>query len=179
MFVSHLTVNVGSRFEKPKKIVLTRHGFGFNNWEMPAMASMGDSAIGVYWDIKELKAGTQREVRYAYGEGIAVPADSEGRFDLSLGGSFEPGKVFTISAAVADPAAGQSLALELPPGIERIDGKQIQPVAPLSDGQELSTVLWKARVLKTGDHTVRVRSSNGITQTKLISITLAAAASKS
>jgi hypothetical protein len=32
-------------------------------------------------------------------------------------------------------------------------------------------VLWKARVLRTGDHILRVRSSTGVTQTKIVSVT--------
>ena len=170
-YVAHLTLDLGGRYEKVQKLVLTRHGAGFGNWDMPAFASMGDSAIGVYWAAKELKAGAKRDLAYAYGEGVAVPLESEGRFQISLGGSFEPGKIFTISAAVADPDVGQALALELPTGMQRVEGAEIQPVAPLLAGQEFSTVLWKARVLRPGDHPIRIRSSTGVTQTKIISVT--------
>lgn len=172
-YVAHLTLNVGGRFEKAQKLTLTRHGAGFGNWEMPAFASMGDSALGIYWNVKEIRAGAKREMGYAYGEGIAVAPESEGRFQLGLGGSFEPGKVFTISATVADPSVGQTLALELPAGMERLEGKEIQPVSPLADDQEFSTVLWKARVLRPGDHTIRIRSSSGVTQSKIVSVTAA------
>jgi hypothetical protein len=132
---------------------------------------MGDSAISFYWPTKEIKPGGKRELAYAYGEGVAVPAESEGRFQLALGGSFEPGKVFTISAVVADPALGQTLALELPKTMLRLDGKEVQPVGPLTEGLEYGAVLWRARVLQPGDHTIRVRSSTGMTQTKIVSIT--------
>lgn len=169
-YVAHLTLDMGSAYERPQKLVLTRHGAGFGNWDMPAFASMGDSAIGIYWAIKELKAGSKREIAYAYGEGVAVPAESEGRFQVALGGSLQPGKIFTVSCTVADPGVGQSLALELPEGMQRLEGSEIQPVAPLADGQETSVVLWKARVLRGGDHTVRIRSSTGVTQAKVISI---------
>jgi len=40
---------------------------------------------------------------------------------------------------------------------------------PSNDGN--SIVLWKARVLRTGQFALRVRSSTGVTQTKLITIT--------
>jgi hypothetical protein len=136
---------------------------------MPVMA-MGDSALGIFWDPKELKPGGKREIAYAYGKGIAIAPESEGRFNLVLGGSFEPGKLFTIAAYVQDPATGQSLTLELPPGMERMEGKEIQPVAPASEDRPESMVLWKARVLKTGQFPLRVRSNTGLTQTKLISI---------
>lgn len=170
-YVSHLTLNVGSKYEKANKLVLTRHGQGFGTWDMAAIQAMGDSAVGLFWPVKELKAGAKREIAYAYGEGIAVPAESEGRFQMSLGGSFEPGKVCTISAVVADPSLGQTLTLELPKGMQRLEGKEVQPVAALTDDQEYSTVLWKARVVEPGAYPIRIRSSTGVTLTKVVTIT--------
>ena len=170
-YVSVLSLNVGGKLEKASRLILTRHGAGFGGWEMPSMPSMGDSAIGIYWEPKELKAGGKREMGYAYGEGIAVAPESEGRFQLGLGGSFEPGKVFTISAVVADPGLGQTISLDLPAGIERLEGSEVQPVAPLSLDQEYSTVLWKARVRQPGSHKISLRSSTGVTQSKIISVT--------
>ncbi len=172
-YVAHLTLSVGGKYEKMSKLVLTRHGQGFNAWDMPATPAMFDSAIGMFWPVKELKAGTKRELAYVYGEGIAVAPESEGRFQFGLGGSFEPGKVCTISAVVGDPAVGQTLTLELPAGMERTEGKAVQPVAALADNQLYSTVLWKARVVQPGEHTIRIRSSTGVTQTKIVSVTAA------
>jgi hypothetical protein len=169
-FVAHATLSLGSSVEKASRVVLTRHGLGFNMWEMQVMPSMGDSAMGIFWDPKELKPGARREVGYAYGQGIALGPESEGRFTVALGGSFEPGKQFTIAATVVDPAPGQVLTLELPPGMERLEGKEMQPV---ENEREHSMVLWKARVLQPGVFPLRIRSSTGITQTKTISVSLA------
>ena len=170
-YVSHLTLNVGSKFEKGYKLILTRHGAGFGGYEMPAQQAMFDSAIGLYFETKEIKPGGKRELAYVYGEGIAVAAESEGRFQTSLGGSFEPGKSFTVSALVADPALGQTLSLDLPAGMKRLEGKEVQPVAALTQDNEYSTVLWKCSVLEPGTHTLRIRSSTGVTQTKIVTIT--------
>jgi hypothetical protein len=164
---------MGIKYEKAEKLVLTRHGQGFGGWDMQAIQAMGDSGIGIYWPVKELKAGSKREVAYAYGEGLAAAAESEGRYQVSLGGSFEPGKVFTISAVIADPALGQTLSLELPKGMQRLEGKEVEPVAALSEGHEFSTVLWKARVMEPGEHTIRIRSSTGVTLSKVVTITAA------
>lgn len=169
-FVAHLTLSLGSSVEKANRVVLTRHGMGFNSWEMMPAPSMGDSAFGVFWEPKELKAGGKREVAYAYGQGIAVAPESEGRFNIALGGSFEPGKIFTIAATVMDPAQGQYLALDLPPGMERVEGKEMQPV--IAD-QEQNLILWKARVIQPGSYRVSIRSSTGLTQTKVIDISTA------
>jgi 5-hydroxyisourate hydrolase-like protein (transthyretin family) len=89
---------------------------------------------------------------------------------VGLGGSFEPGKLFTVTAHVLDPAPGQSLTLELPAGMERVEGKERQPV-PAIDEDGNTMVLWKARVLNTGRFNLRIHSSTGIIQTKIITIT--------
>ena len=94
--------------------------------------------------------------------------DQEGHFSVVLGGSFEPLKVFTIGVYVREPAVGQTLKLELPPGMERLEGKDIEPV-PAAEGEIMeSYVLWKARVLQLGKFPVRIRSSTGLTQTKIV-----------
>ena len=170
-YMSHLTLNVGGKYEKVNRVILSSLRVGYGNWDMPISPAMGDSAISFYWPTKDIKAGAKRDLGYAYGEGIAVGAGSEGRFQVALGGSFEPGKVFTISALVADPGLGQTLKLELPAGLQRLEGKELEPVAPLSDEQEYATVLWKARVVQPGEYPIRIRSSTGITQTKILTIT--------
>ncbi|HZZ78147.1 MAG TPA: hypothetical protein VFE62_06495 [Gemmataceae bacterium] len=170
-YVSHLTINIGGKYENMNKVVLSSLRAGFGGWDMNAIQAMGDSAISGFWATKEIKPGGKRELAYAYGEGVAVPLGSEGRFNIALGGSFEPGKLCTISAVVADPARGQSLTLELPKGMQRVDGKEIEPVAALAEDQEFSSVLWKARVLEPGEHTIRIRSSNGMTLSKIVTVT--------
>ena len=68
-----------------------------------------------------------------------------------------------------DPLPDQALSLELPLGIERIEGRAIQPV-PLATETGSSLVLWKARVTRPGDYEIRVRSSTGTIQTKHVTI---------
>ena len=169
-FVAHLTLNLGSGIEKPNRIILTRHGAFRNQWDMQAVQAMGDSAMAVYWDPKDIRPGGKREMGYAYGEGVAYGPASEGNFNVKLGGSFEPGKVFTIAAMISDPAPGQSLTLELPDSMERVEGKRVQPVHIMGDDQAQTMVLWKARVLRLGEFPIRIRSSTGVTMTKVISI---------
>lgn len=169
-YVAHLTLDL---HEKPNRLVLTRHGFGFNTWDMPAQASMGDSALGIFWEPRDVAPGGKRDMAYAYGKGIALKPGGDGHFNLVLGGSFEPGKQFTIAAFVPDASPGQSLALTLPPGMERVEGKEIQPV-PFIRGQEgQSMVLWKARAMKLGRFPVQIHSNTGITQTKIVTISKA------
>jgi hypothetical protein len=162
---------VGKRYEQINKVILSSLQVGFGQWDMPVAKANGDSAISFYWETKSIPPGGKRELAYAYGEGVAVTPESEGRFQMALGGSFEPGKIFSISAVVADPTVGQTMTLELPAGMERLEGKEVQPVAGLADEQEYSTVLWKARVLQPGTYPIRLRSSTGVTQTKIVTIT--------
>jgi hypothetical protein len=168
-FVANMTYNFGRAFERPDRVVLTRLGAFADQWNLQAMPANGDSAMGFYWEPKEVKANSRRNMAYGFGEGIAPSPDGEGQMAVVLGGSFEPGKLFTISAYVQDPSAGQSLTLELPPGMERVEGKERQPVPTVDDAGN-TMVLWKARVKRTGTFTMRVRSSTGVTQTKIITI---------
>lgn len=169
-YVAHLGLNVGSKMDKANRVVLTHHGNGLGAWEMPPNPSNGDSALGIFWDPQALKAGAKRETAYFYGKGLGTAPENDGRFSLQLGGSMEPGKLFTVSALVNDPAPGQVLSLELPRGMERLEGRDIEPVPAPAANRAQSIVLWKARVLEPGEFQVRVRSSTGLTQAKAISI---------
>jgi hypothetical protein len=169
-YVSHLSLNLGGRMEKPDRVVLTAFAEGFNTWECRPIAANGDSALAVFWESREIKPGGRREVAYAYGKGL-VPGAGDGRFDVALGGSFEPGKLFKVSALVHDPAPGQVLSLELPEGMALAGGKELQPVPPPLGEETVSLVVWQARVERPGEYAVRVRSSTGVTQGKLVNIT--------
>ncbi len=168
-YVAHLTLDLGSKLEKPERVVLTGHGAGLGGWDMPVFAS-GDTALGIFWQPKEIKPGGKREMAYGYGRGIVTSPEAEGRVELALGGSFEPGKAFDVTAYVSDPAQGQSLTLELPEGMALVEGPRCQPV-PAPPGEDpVSLVRWRARVLRPGEFALRVRSSLGVTQGKHITV---------
>src|SRR5207302_4883253 len=93
--------------------------------------------------------------------GIAANPESEGRVSLQVNGSFEPGKQFTVTAYVDEPLESQSLTLDLPVGLTRVDGKPTQAVPPPSE-MNGSIVLWKVRVVQLGEFPIKVRSSNGV-----------------
>ena len=99
----------------------------------------------------------------------ALTQDPVGSLGITLGGSFEPGKSFTITAYVRNPVPDQTLTLELPPGLERIGSTDVVKLLPGAPGQTY-LVTWQAKVLKTGDFPVRVKSSNGLVATKTINI---------
>jgi hypothetical protein len=173
-YVAHLTLNLGSSIEKANRVVLSSLGAAnFNGWEMAAQPANGDSALGIFFDPKEIKPGGKRDIGYAYGKGIAIAPESEGNVEMRLTGSFEPGQTFTVTALVNDPLQGQALTLELPKGMTLLEGREIQPVPqPMIDPPQ-SFVQWKCRVLEMGKHSVKLRSSTGVTQTKLVTISAA------
>ena len=167
--VAYMTYNFGKAFDRPDRVLLTSQRGFINQWDMQVVKSMGFTAMGFYWDPKEIKAGGKRHLAYAFGKGIAQSPEGEGQMSLVFGGSFEPGKMFSVTAFVQDPANGQYLTLELPKGMERIEGKDRQPV-PEVDEDGNCMVMWKARVLQTGRFPLRIHSSTGVTQTKIITI---------
>jgi hypothetical protein len=168
-FVASMTLKFGGKVEGPNRVVLS-NTMAFNGgWEVPALKANGDSACFLYWASKTIKPGEKRNMVWAYGAGVAGGPEGEDNVAVALGGSFEPGKLFTVMATVDDPVPGQTLTLELPAGMERIEGNARQPV-PAPGATGISAVLWKARVVQLGDYALKVRSSTGVTQIKNISI---------
>ena len=173
LYVAHFTYDLGRGRDRPDRVVLTGLRAFNGLWDIQAVQAMGDSAMAMFWDSKPIQPGGKRELAYSYGEGIADKLENDGQVQMAVGGSFEPGKLFDITAYVEDPVPGQSLALELPAGMERMDGKALQPVpAPTAEGK--SIVLWKGRVQRPGEYALRVRSSTGVTHTKLITVSRSA-----
>jgi hypothetical protein len=169
-FVAHLTFQLGSGYQRPDRVVLTRGGaLSGDKWDAVVAPAGGTSGLVLYWDPQEIKPGGHRKMAYAFGQGVALGPDGDGQLAIALSGSFEPGKLFTIAVQVQDPAAGQSVTLELPPGMERVEGSERQSV-PAVNGEGNTLVLWKARVLDTGRFTLRVHSSTGVVQSKIITI---------
>jgi hypothetical protein len=166
----HFTLKFGTRMIGPDRFVATGHGAGDNGWDVNVQQAMGDSDAVMYWSPVTVQPGATVTLAYAYGIGLAPTPESDGRVSIAWGGSFEPGRLFTISAYVDDPIANQTLDLELPAGLELIEGKRLQPVPEPGPDSGTSMVMWKCRVKDLGEHTLRFRSSNGVTQTRKITI---------
>jgi hypothetical protein len=167
--MGHFGLKLGAGTIGPERFLCTAHGAGENGWDVNIQQANGDSDCAIYWKEQTVQPGGKLIFAYSYGKGLAS-TDAEGRVHVAFGGSFEPGKLFTISASIDDPIANQTLELELPKGMELAEGKRVQPVpAPPADSAS-SMVLWKCRLQELGEHTLRIRSSNGITQTRTITV---------
>ena len=168
-FVGHFTLKLPGNRIGPDRFLCTAHG-GDNGWDAALNQANGDSDCVLFWSPREIKPGQKIEMAYAYGKGLASLPDSEGRVRIALGGSFEPGKLFTIQAVVEDPFNGQSLTLELPEGMTLVEGGPIQPVASPDEKSAMGMVLWKGRVDRVGEFPIKIRSSNGVTETRTVTV---------
>src|SRR5207253_59777 len=100
--LAHLTCSLGRTSAAPDRLVLTGQNALVNQWDMQPIKAQGFSVMGIFWDPQEIKAGGKRHMAIAMGEGIALSPEGEGQFAVVLGGSFEPGKLFTVAAYVQD-----------------------------------------------------------------------------
>lgn len=167
-FVGHFTLKMSRPLEGPDRFIATMHGARDDGWNLAVTPAQGDSDAALFWEPKPIPAGGKRELAYAYGKGLASNLENEGKVTVAFGGSFAPNKVFTITAYVDEPLESQTLQLDLPSGLERLEGKEIQPVPPPSNGT--SVVFWKARVLTLGEFTIRLKSSSGQNWNRTITV---------
>lgn len=166
--IAHMTLKPGGGIEPAQRLSLTHWPGPSLAWDIPVRNLTGDSAAVLYWPEKMLKPGEKRTIGFAYGLGNVSATDKLG---LTLGGSFEPGQAFTATAYVENAIPGQTLRLELPAGLKRIEGAETQAVAiQNAGGRNTSVVTWKILVERTGEHRLKVVSSTGLTQSKTIAI---------
>jgi formylglycine-generating enzyme required for sulfatase activity len=176
--IAQLTLKVGGGLEVPQRVLLTHWPGttdGWSGWEVPLADIGADSAIAMFWKEKVLRPGESRSLGFAYGLGTIASTEVDGKLGVTLGGSFEPQSVFTVTAYVTNPVRDEELALTLPPGLKLDQGFHRQPVPPLAKTLEnqknaASVVTWKVRIERYGKYSLRVGSSRGPSQIKTITI---------
>jgi hypothetical protein len=130
-----------------------------------------DSAVTMYWDPKPLEPGQTRVVGFAYGLGQVASKQSKGKLLLTVGGRLVRNSEFTLTALVAQPAAGETLTLELPPGLQtQGEMKQDVPQPPPGSARPISTLTWKLTATTAGTYPVKVTSSRGMVETTTVTI---------
>jgi hypothetical protein len=144
-------------------------------WDVPFLdmqtGKRNDSAVTMYWDAKQLRAGEKRELGFAYGLGSL--AATGGKIGLSVGGSFVVGGTFTVTALVSNPQTEETVTLELPSDFKLVEGSGTQKVPPLPPNaqSQSSPVTWKVTSSKYGKRVIKVTRSTGGSQKKTIAIT--------
>lgn len=138
-------------------------------WEVPVpdlhSAQPADSVVVLYWPVRELGPGEQREVAFTYGLGTVRAGTDPDDLGLTASGSFQPGGTFTLTAYV--PASIQTVRLRLPEGFTLLEGTPGVQVPPLPPGTaaRFATVSWKIRASATpGTATLKVDSSTASAQ---------------
>ena len=128
-----------------------------------------DSAVTLYWDPQRLDAGKTRDVGFTYGLGNVSSGEGGGHLLLTVGGRLVRDAEFTLTALVANPKPGETLALTLPAGLKLVSGGETQTVQP-GAARDSSTVTWKLRAVRDGEYNLQVKSSNGQTQSQSVTI---------
>ena len=172
--IAHMTLKLGGNILPPNRVIITQWPGNDNlNWDIPVKSMKskevpkGDSAVVLYWNQVEIPPNAVVRFGYAYGLGTVTSDDPAGSLGLTLGGSFEPGQSFTITAYVKNPAANQTLKLELPDGLENLSGNNVVPV-PTPKKDNTAVVSWKAKVVRPGEFKISVKSSTGATAVKYL-----------
>ncbi|MCS6850916.1 MAG: hypothetical protein NZ700_07070 [Gemmataceae bacterium] len=192
--VAHLQLRLGGRLEPPSRVTLgawpndklpemanAAKPRGQNTlWEVPVLdiraiqnvraGEPADSAVVIYWAERSMNPGEAREMGFKYGLGNL--AGSGGKLGLTAGGSFAPGGVFTLTALVREPNAGETVTLTVPEGLQLVKGEATQkvPALPEVTNSRNSPVTWRLKSSKQGKFVVRVQSSTGATQSLTVTI---------
>jgi hypothetical protein len=191
--VAHITLKAAGGLEPPSRVTLGAWPDGNlwkldhlamkqdTLWDVPVLSMRDealdrpDSAVTIYWDPRELKAGEKRVVGFAYGLGEVSGSDN-GSLGLALSGnreSFVDGGEFTLTAYVKDPRDKQTATLTL--GTRRlmlVEGKETQDVPKLDPNVKstYSPVTWKIRSTRGGRFELKVKLSTGAEQTIPVNI---------
>jgi hypothetical protein len=187
--IAQIQLKLGGRIEQPDRVTLgawpnvqlanrdIRCLQEKTMWEVPVLPintfNPGDSAVVMYWNERELKAGETREVGFTYGLGDLAGGEGKGKLAVTVGGSFQPRGEFTVTAYVNDPVANQTATLTVPEGFELVDCKDKQPVPvlPPNATSRNSPVTWKVKAPSTeGKYSLKVEASNGVSQTQPVKI---------
>lgn len=73
------------------------------------------------------------------------------------------GRTFMLYAHIGFPQNGQTLELQLPAGVEIVEGRLLQPVAPTEFGETI--VAWRLRCIAAGEHALVITGNGGFRKT--------------
>jgi hypothetical protein len=162
--------------EDLQKLVICRHPelkFGLNakwEWEYTPMnqprGQKPDSCVVLYWAEEMMPAGATRVMAFTYGLGtISSTGGDSGNLAVTLGGSFQPGRVFTVTAYIKDAEEGQRATLRLPGELTLEENETTaKPVRPEAGG--LSQVTWRVRARDVGQFPLDVTLTDAAGRTQ-------------
>jgi hypothetical protein len=171
--IAQLNLRLG-KFDPPNRVMLTAHpmvqrkeGLSKETWEIPmaSIKELKDSCVVMYWDPAQLAPQQSRELAFTYGLGN-VSVGKSAKLGLTVGGAMLVDSDLTVVALVADPQPGQTVELQLPPGLTLTQGTAEQSV-PLStektkEGRPRpSPVTWRVRPSSEGTFRLDVETHVG------------------
>jgi hypothetical protein len=162
--------------ERMEKLVVCRWpGNSEKRWQWDYQAmnepkdQKKDSCVVMYWEEQLMEPIARRAMAFTYGLG-RIASSGEGELGITVGGTFQPGKVFTVTAYVKDPQEGQKVKLHLPKGMtldqrdNEADQKEEQTV---ERSKEYSQVSWRVKASEEGISTLEVESGRNLARYKV------------
>lgn len=130
---------------------------GLTLWEVPVFSMKTlrepDAAAVLYWQEKKLDPKQQRRVGFAYGLGSFT---GKGKLGLIVDGAPEVGQELTVVALLGDAGAGDTLTLQLPKGVELVQGLAAAPVKGT-----IGVATWTVRATVAGEARLSVEAKGG------------------
>ncbi|HZY86592.1 MAG TPA: hypothetical protein VFE78_17290 [Gemmataceae bacterium] len=117
-----------------------------------------DSCVFLYWAERSMAPRERRHMAFTYGLGKIAVSGGASTLGLTAGGSFRPGGVFTVTAYVKNPRAGQKVKLDLPGGLSLLAGESVEQ--KVETGGAYSQVSWRVRADALGAHTLTAVSGS-------------------
>jgi hypothetical protein len=141
-------------------------------WDYEAMNAVPekkDSCVVLYWDEELMEPGANRSMAFTYGLG-RMSSSGAGSLGLTVGGSFQPGKVFTVTAYVKEPKEGQKVKLILPGSLTLAprDGDEEQMEEKVVEqSKDYSQVSWRVKANQEGTFTLEVASGRDLERVRI------------
>jgi hypothetical protein len=141
----------------------------------PVPADAARQVSTVTWKLLPTRAGEFR-VKVTSSKGpsqtTAVTIRESGNLQLAVSGRMGRDTEFTLTAFVWRPADGEKLTLTLPDDMKVNDGQETQTVPRVAATAErpVGSVTWKLQSSKAGEFPLKVTSSQGNSQTIMVTI---------
>jgi len=137
---------------EPAEVVIAQKG-NHLAWRPPFQPITTDSAVTLYWPEVELAPGKLAHFAMTYGLGTLEISNDLG---LSAPGFVLPEREFTVTAYVYKPSQGQTVSLELPPGLRWSAGES--PVKTVEQSGQRVQLFWRVRALREGEYLLQAQS---------------------
>jgi len=115
-------------------------------------AKDADSCVAVYWPEKDIGSKEKMHVAMTYGLGQLAITE---QLALSVPQSASPKKEFVVTAYVYRATKGQSVKLDLPAGLELVEGSNEQTI---TEDARRTQIFWKVRAAKVGTYSIGATS---------------------